>query len=64
MSRSPCVRAKTAKGLPVTALRLLDEIAIQQIALRGAHRGRLPTLLSRAGSRAFDLRLPRSGRGV
>jgi hypothetical protein len=39
--------------LPVTALRLLHEIAIQQIVLHGAHRGHLPTLLSRGGHHAF-----------
>ena len=45
------------KCLPVTALGLLDEVAIQPIVLRGAHRGRLPTLLSRDGPRAFDLQI-------
>ena len=44
------------KGLPVATLRLLNEIAIQQIALRGVRRGRLPTLLSGGACRAFDLR--------
>jgi hypothetical protein len=54
--------------LPVTVLGLLDEVAIQSIVLPGAHRGRLPTLLSRGGPRAFNLQirmvLRRSGRRV
>ena len=45
--------------LPVTTLRLLDEIAIQQIVLHGAHRGRLPTLLSGPLPPAFSLRANR-----
>ncbi len=43
--------------LPVAVLGLLDEIAIQPIVLRSAHRGRLPTLLSRWGQRAFNLQV-------
>ena len=43
--------------LPVPALGLLDEVAIQPIVLRGAHQGRLPTLLSRARCPAFNLRV-------
>jgi len=41
--------------LPVPPLGLLDEVAIQSPVLRGAHRGRLPTLLSRGGPRTFNL---------
>lgn len=42
---------------PVTALGLLDEIAIQPIVLIDVHRGRLPTVLSRRGSCAFNLQI-------
>ncbi|HEY8636499.1 MAG TPA: hypothetical protein VIL81_04470 [Candidatus Limnocylindrales bacterium] len=45
--------------LPVAALGLLDEITIQPIILRGVHRGRLPTVLSRGGVLAFDLQVRR-----
>jgi len=34
-----------AEGLPVTALGLLDDVAIQPIVLPGVRRGRRPTLL-------------------
>jgi hypothetical protein len=45
------------EGLPVTALGLLDDVAIQPIVLPGVHRGRLPTLLSRGRPRAFNLQI-------
>lgn len=41
----------------VTVLGLLDEVAVQPIVLPGVHRGRLPTVLSRGGPRAFNLQI-------
>ncbi len=43
--------------LPVTVLGLLDEVAIQSPVLRGVRRGRRSTLLSRGGTRAFNLQV-------
>jgi hypothetical protein len=51
------VQDQDAEGLPVTALGLLDDVAIQPIVLPGVRRGRLPTLLSRGGPRAFTLQI-------
>lgn len=43
--------------LPVTVLGLLDDVAIQPIVLPGVRRGRLPTLVSGGGRRAFNLQI-------